>query len=174
MTEQAAERFRWAVETMDPAPSDRLLEIGCGHGVAVSLICQRLSSGTIVAIDRSKAMIDRAVRRNREHVDEGTAAFKAVALEDADFGNERFDKVFAVNVCLFRTEAEREADVLQRLLIRKGVLYLFQQHPSANRTRAVTDELTTALERNGLTVRNVMSTGAGASTMTCIVAGPRG
>ncbi|MGH3006579.1 MAG: class I SAM-dependent methyltransferase [Gaiellaceae bacterium] len=174
ITEQVAERFRWAVETMDPAPSDRLLEIGCGHGVAVSLICQGLSSGTIVAIDRSKAMIDRAVRRNRDHVDEGTAAFKAAALKDADFGNERFDKVFAINVRLFRAEAAREADVLQRLLIPKGVLYLFQQHPSANRTRAVTDELRSALERNGLTVRKLTSTGSGASTMTCIVAGPHG
>jgi hypothetical protein len=55
MTERVAERFRWAVETLDPAPSDRLLEIGCGPGVAVSLICETLSTGTITAIDRSKA-----------------------------------------------------------------------------------------------------------------------
>ncbi|MGH3030315.1 MAG: class I SAM-dependent methyltransferase [Gaiellaceae bacterium] len=73
MTERVAERFRWAVETLDPAPSDRLLEIGCGHGVAVSLICRTLSAGTIVAIDRSKSMINQAARRNREHVAEGRA-----------------------------------------------------------------------------------------------------
>ena len=172
MTERVAERFRWAVETLDPAPSDRLLEVGCGQGVAVSLICRMLSAGTIVAIDRSKSMIDRAARRNREHVREGNATFKAVALEDADFGNERFDKVFAINVRLFRAEAAREAEVLLHLLTPKGALYLFQQHPSTSRTRAVTDELKTALERNGFIVRKVMSAGAGASPMTCIVAGP--
>ena len=54
------------------------------------------------------------------------------------------------------------------------MLYLFQQHPSAERTRAVTDELTAAIERAGFAVRNVTTRGAGASTMTCIVGGEPG
>ena len=33
------ERVAWAVEMLDIAPDDRLLEIGCGAGQAVSLIC---------------------------------------------------------------------------------------------------------------------------------------
>jgi hypothetical protein len=31
---KAADRLVWTVETMDVQPADRLLEIGCGHGVA--------------------------------------------------------------------------------------------------------------------------------------------
>ena len=170
MTERVAERFRWAVETLDPAPSERLLEIGCGQGVAVSLISRALSTGTIVAIDRSRAMIGQAARRNREHVAAGRAAFRAVELKDASFGNQRFDKVFAINVRLFRADAAKEGEVLRHALTPRGALYLFQQHPSANRTRAATDELKTGLERNGFNVRKIESTGSGASTMTCIVA----
>ena len=60
----AADRLAWAVETMDIRPSDRVLEIGCGHGVAVTLICQRLTSGSVLAVDRSQTMIDMARRRN--------------------------------------------------------------------------------------------------------------
>lgn len=167
----AAERLRWAAATLDPAPSDRLLEIGCGAGVAISLICERLAGGTIVGIDRSSPMIAQAARRNRAHVDAGRAAFHAVALADSELGDVRFDKVFAVNVRLFRADAAREADVLRRALVPHGALYLFQQHPSAGRTRAVTAELTAALERAGFSVRNVMTRGTGASTMTCIVGG---
>jgi hypothetical protein len=74
-------------------------------------------------------------------------------------------------VRLFRADAAREADVLRRALAPHGALYLFQQHPSAGRTRAVTAELTAALERAGFAVRNVMTRGAGPSTMTCIVGG---
>jgi trans-aconitate methyltransferase len=133
-----AERLRWAVELLDPGPEDRLLEIGCGAGVALSLVCERLSTGTIVGLDRSKPMIAKATRRNRPHVDAGRAAFQACALADADLDGEQFDKAFAVNVRLFRADAGREADVLRGALAPHGALYLVQQHPSAARTRAVT------------------------------------
>jgi histidinol-phosphate/aromatic aminotransferase/cobyric acid decarboxylase-like protein len=86
----------------------------------------------------------------------------------------RFDKVFAVSVRLFRMDAAREAAALERLLEPSGAFYLFQQHPSERRTRAVTDELSAALEQNGFLVREVLSKGAGASAMTCIVAEPDG
>src|ERR671935_187077 len=69
MAGKASERFVWAVDTLEVRPADRLLEVGCGHGVAVSLICERLTTGTITAIDRSPKMIEMATRRNREHFD---------------------------------------------------------------------------------------------------------
>jgi ubiquinone/menaquinone biosynthesis C-methylase UbiE len=101
MAGKASERFVWAVDTLEVHPADRLLEVGCGHGVAVSLVCERLTTGTIAAIDRSPKMIEMATRRNREHVDAGRAALEAIALEDADLGDRRFDKIFAFNVAPF-------------------------------------------------------------------------
>jgi ubiquinone/menaquinone biosynthesis C-methylase UbiE len=166
----APERIRWAVEILDPGPAERLLEIGCGVGVAVSLVCERLEGGTIVALDRSAAMIARAERRNREHVEAGRASLASAALAEAELGGERFDKAFAVNVRLFRADAEAEADVLERVLVEGGVLYLFLQHPSAARTRAATEELTAGLERHGFVVHDVVTRGRDASAMTCVVA----
>src|SRR5919204_939712 len=101
MAGKPSERFVWAVDTLALDPADRLLEVGCGQGVAVSLVCERLTTGTITAIDRSPKMIEMAARRNREHVDDGKADLEAIALEDADLGNRRFDKVFAFNVAPF-------------------------------------------------------------------------
>jgi protein-L-isoaspartate O-methyltransferase len=166
------ERIVWAVETLAVAPSERLLEIGCGHGVAVSLVCERLSGGSIFAIDRSAAMVERARRRNARYVEDGRAVFTAVALDRAELGAERFDKAFAINVRLFRAAALQEADVLRRALRRDGALYVFQQHPSGARTRAVTDELEAVLERYRFAVRTTLRRGGGAATMTCVVAEP--
>jgi precorrin-6B methylase 2 len=73
MPSKPSERFVWAVDILALDPADRVLEVGCGHGVAVSLVCERLTSGRITAIDRSKKMIEMAARRNREHVAAGRA-----------------------------------------------------------------------------------------------------
>jgi len=55
MASKPSERFVWAVDTLAPDSADRLLEVGCGHGVAVSLVCERLAGGRITAIDRSSS-----------------------------------------------------------------------------------------------------------------------
>jgi SAM-dependent methyltransferase len=123
-------RHRWAVETLAVMPDERLLEVGCGHGVAVSLICEQLTSGTITAIDRSPAMIERAAERNREQVDSGKAVFYAAALDRADLGDERFDKVFAFNVSLFWKHPAHALAAVRKLLAPMGTLYLFHQPPA--------------------------------------------
>ena len=134
MAGKASERLAWAVETLAVAPGDRVLEVGCGHGVAASLVCERLGRGRLTAIDRSAKMIDLATRRNREHVAAGRARFEAVALEQADFGGERFDTIFGVHVAaLWRSQAALA--VVRAHLAPAGALYIVNQLPG-RRTRA--------------------------------------
>jgi SAM-dependent methyltransferase len=87
-------QLRWAVDALDVAPGDRVLKVGCGHGVAVSLVCERLPD--VTAVDRSPKIIALAERRNREHA--GKARFVTDAIEGAEPGDEEYDKAFAVHV----------------------------------------------------------------------------
>ena len=103
-----------------------MLEVGCGHGVAVSLVCERLGpGGQITAIDRSPKMIAAARRRNRLHVESGRAVLEAVALEDAGLGDQRFDKVFAFNVAPFWLEPNEALEVVRDHLAPSGAVYVF-------------------------------------------------
>jgi protein-L-isoaspartate O-methyltransferase len=47
------ERITWAVEQLDLAPTHRVLEFGCGPGVAAALVAERVTEGSLLAIDRS-------------------------------------------------------------------------------------------------------------------------
>jgi ubiquinone/menaquinone biosynthesis C-methylase UbiE len=126
VTSGASARLRWAVDVLDVAPDDRVLEVGCGHGVAVSLVCDRLDGGRITAVDRSPKMIEMARRRNLAHA--GKARFIAAPLEAADLGEETYDKVFAVHVAALHQRGAA-LDVVRRRLVPGGRLYLFSQAP---------------------------------------------
>ena len=158
MAAKASERFVWAVETLEVSPADRLLEVGCGHGVAVSLVCERLTTGTITAIDRSPKMIEMATRSNREHVDAGRAEFEAVALEDADLGDRRFEKVFAFNVAPFWQQPEAALDAVREHVGRDGAVYIFcdARHSAPERASDLGNELADRLRAGGLSIDRVL------------------
>ena len=132
-----SERLRHIVEQMDVGPGDRVLEIGCGHGVAATLLCERLEGdegGHLTAVDRSGKMIQAATRRNAPHVEAGRAEFIVARLEDLDLRERRFDKIFAVRVGLFHREPGRARRLAERWLAPGGELFVFSDQPSNSKT----------------------------------------
>jgi SAM-dependent methyltransferase len=101
MSSRIPERLTWAVRMLAPRPRDKVLEIGCGNGVAASLLCEQLRTGRLTAIDRSAAMVAAARRRNRTCIAAGRAAIRRMALAHADFSPRSFDRAIAVHVNLF-------------------------------------------------------------------------
>jgi ubiquinone/menaquinone biosynthesis C-methylase UbiE len=124
------DRLRAIVEQLGIGPDDRVLEIGCGHGVAATFVCERLAGGCLTAIDRSPKMIEAAARRNAAHVEAGKAEFLVAKLEDLDLGERRFDKVFAVRVGLFHREPDRAQRIAERWLAPGGQVFSFFDPPS--------------------------------------------
>ena len=129
MAAPASARLAWAVDVLDVRPEDRVLEVGCGHGVAVSLVCERLSAGSVVAVDRSATMIAMAARRNAAHAADGRATFVAADFERVPLGAARFDKVFAVHVAAFWRRPATMLAATAAVLAPAGRLYLFNQAP---------------------------------------------
>ncbi len=164
------ERLVWAVDILKVAPDDRLLEIGCGAGLAILLICERLVSGTITAIDPSEAMIRQASRRNQAHVAAGKTVFQAAAIEGAVLGDARFSKVFAFNVNLFEREPADALRVIKAHLLPGGALYLFYQPPLAEKTRHIAERVEHNLQTNGFSVSEIIMNDLQPAPAVCLIA----
>ena len=160
-------RLAWTVDHLEVEPGQRILEIGCGRGVAAELVCSRLAHGRYVGIDRSPLAVRAANARAHEYVERGSARFQQVALEDVDpavLGT--FHAVFAVNVNLFWTgPAERELDQLCRLLADGGRLWLTYESPASSVDPRLRDLLAEHLTEAGWTHRLTTDEASGAALL---------
>ena len=158
------------VDVLDVAPDDRILEVGCGHGVAVSLVCARLDGGRITAVDRSPKMIAMAQRRNQAHA--GKARFVTASIEAADLGDETYDKVLAVHVAALQ-ERGPALDAVRNRLVPGGRLYLFSQAPGwkeAGQAARFGAEVGGVLEQAGFEVVDTLVQAIGAAFAVAVVA----
>jgi len=172
MAGRVSERLAWAVDTLAIEPADRVLEVGCGHGVAASLVCERLGSGRLAAIDRSHMMIEMAERRNRKHISSGKAIFETVSLEEASFADGRFNKVFGIQVAaLWRSSAA--LDVIRRHLDPAGELYIFNQLPAwrdATDTGTLTESVAETLRQGKFSVKETLVEVLQPAPSACLIA----
>jgi ubiquinone/menaquinone biosynthesis C-methylase UbiE len=112
------QRNCWAASLLDVRPTDQVLEIGFGPGIAIAELSRRVGpAGHVYGIDRSEVMLARASRHNAAAIRDGrvTLVLGAVeALPPALDGP--FDAMLAVNTVGFWTApAERLTALRQRL-----------------------------------------------------------
>jgi ubiquinone/menaquinone biosynthesis C-methylase UbiE len=106
MASRPSNRFRNArtVELLQLTPVSRVLEIGCGPGLALANCAQIITSGRIVGLDHSGVMI----RQARDRLERAGAAHRAELVEGGidrlrDWP-EAFDQVFSLNVIQFQDD----------------------------------------------------------------------
>ena len=99
-----------------------------------------------------------AARRNRAYVAEGRAVLTTAALEQAGFGDERFDKVFAFNVAPFWLAPKQALGIVRRHLAPDGAVYLFwdARHTQPGRARDLADKLSDKMRLAEFSVDHVV------------------
>ncbi len=117
------------------APGVRVLEVGCGPGVAAREVSRRIGGGTILAIDRSAKAIKLATSGSGAEIKSGRLQFRHVAVEDLELqvGEEPFDIAFAMRVgALDGRHPELEKRAMERLKVvlkPNGLLVIDHRRP---------------------------------------------
>ncbi|MFP5480422.1 MAG: SAM-dependent methyltransferase [Alphaproteobacteria bacterium] len=95
-----SDRIARAVAALPLRPGMRVLEIGCGPGVAARAVARIVGpSGFVLGIDRSAVAVAQAERGSAAEIAAGMLAFRTVAAEAFRLeGEAPFDLAFALRV----------------------------------------------------------------------------
>lgn len=115
-----AEANRWVVELLEIQPDDRVLDVGCGPGVAVAAAAAHARHGTVAGVDGSAEMVRQARRRNRVAIRLGRVSIHHADAAALPFGDAHFAKAATVNSLQFWPSPAAGLQDLHRVLAPGG------------------------------------------------------
>ncbi|TMR33889.1 class I SAM-dependent methyltransferase [Nonomuraea zeae] len=145
----------WAVSLLDVRPTDRVLEIGFGPGIAIAELAARATRGHVFGVDHSRAMVRQAARRNAAAVRARRVHLTHASVERLPSFGDPLDAILAVNSAGFWPDPVERLRELRRLLRPAGRIALVSQPRCPGATRDTTvraaQELQDLLTRAGFT-----------------------
>ena len=109
-------RNRWVVSLLDVQPTDRVLEIGFGPGLAIADLSRRATNGKVYGIDHSDVMLQQASKRNAAAIRSEHVKLVQASSEQLPHFDQPLDAVLAVNSLGFWPEPTQRLVVLCALL----------------------------------------------------------
>jgi SAM-dependent methyltransferase len=120
-------RNRWAVQLLEVQPTDHIIELGCGPGVAIAALATRATRGLVVGVDHSQVMIGQARRRNKAAIQAGRVRLLHTPVERLSISDGPFDAALAVNTVGMWPDPAARLRELARFLRPGGRIALVSQ-----------------------------------------------
>jgi len=100
MSARISPRLLEIVEALPLKPGLRVLEFGCGPGVAARAVADRVRHGHVLGVDRSAKAIAQAVAGSQAQIAAGVLSFRQAEIEEfvLQSGEQPYDIAFAVRV----------------------------------------------------------------------------
>ena len=112
----------WIVQLLPIQPTDHLLEVGCGPGVALQGFAARAHQGLVAGIDVSPVMVQEARKRNAATIKTGGIEIEQGNASRLPYADASFDTVVAVHVIYFWSDPVATLQELRRVLRPGGLV----------------------------------------------------
>lgn len=117
--ETAADNKR-AIALLGLKETDRVLDVGTGHGRSLRLIAALAPEGFAVGIDNSEVALQIATRKNCDLIRAGRAKVEQAFSEALQFADASFDKAMSMHTLYFWDPAEPHLAEIARVLKPNG------------------------------------------------------
>ncbi|MDO1450971.1 methyltransferase domain-containing protein [Rhodocytophaga aerolata] len=121
MSQNNAFLYQQAFQLMDIQPTDRVLEIGFGHGQFLAQTVELASDGWVAGVDFSEDMILAASYRYATLIEAGKLAIVQGDITAIPYADNTFTKVFALNTIYFIDDPLGALQELYRVLRTGGM-----------------------------------------------------
>lgn len=119
---------RAALRALALGPGDRVLEIGCGPGVALRRALRRVGrAGFAAGVDHAPLAVAVSTRRNARAIAAGRARVVQAGAQALPFEGGAFNRAFAVNSFQFWPDPEAGMAEVARVLVPGGRFALVQR-----------------------------------------------
>jgi ubiquinone/menaquinone biosynthesis C-methylase UbiE len=142
------QRNSWAVSLLDVQPTDRILEIGFGPGLAIAELSRRIGdSGHVYGVDHSDVMLQTATRRNASAIAAGRVTLRRASVDQLppSLGGP-FDAVLTVNSIGFWPAPTERLEELHRRLRPGGRIAIVSQPRGRGATATTSRNVARAIE----------------------------
>ena len=120
--------YREIIGKLSPQKGEHILEIGYGPGLGIYQIAASFPDCKISGIDYSELMYQKASMRNKKFIDKGKVHLQYGDVLTLDQGNDKFDKIFCVNVIYFWNDLNQAFNRIYNMLGEKGQFLIYMEH----------------------------------------------
>lgn len=131
------ERNRWTVRLLGLQSQYRVLEIGCGPGLALEACTKIVTNGLVVGFDHSDIMVAQAKKRLTKEIKNGKAKVILSSITDLTMNQseEVYDRIYSLNVIQFCPDIDAVFSDLVNCLSEDGMVATTYQPRSKDPTR---------------------------------------
>ena len=134
------ERSDWGISLLDVQPTDKVLEIGFGPGIAIHKMSALTNEGMIYGIDHSELMYKQATKANTQAIEQGKVKLFHTSVAMLPPFEQRLDKILDVNSFQFWEQPIEWLTALRAVMSEDGVIALVHQPRKPGVTEADSEQ----------------------------------
>lgn len=132
MNSAHSQMMYWGLSKADLRDDLAVLDVGCGGGKTVSLLCKLVNDGKIYGVDYSKEAVEASIKENQEAVQSGRVLIKQGSVSSLPFERNFFDVITAFQTHYFWPDLKGDIKEINSVLKDNGQFVLAAERYKIN------------------------------------------